>query len=347
MNRTFNLIIILFIFLFAFACRKDKPAQKLIPEINISNKGGVYITNEGNFLFGNAKVSYYDIASATVTEDLYQPANNESLGDVCQSMCLFNGKAYIVVNNSAKIVVVNPLTFVKIATIRGLTSPRYILPVSNSKAYVTDLYANSIAVVDLSSNTVTSHIICTGWTENLVLVYGKAFVTNLYRDKVYVINTSTDVVEDSIQIGYGSNSIKQDKNGKIWVLCSGNQNKNIFAGLYCINPITNQVEHAFQFNKATDAPNNLNINNTNDTLYFLNKGVYQMSIFDTSLPNRAFIAQGNSNFYGLAIEPLSGILYVADAIDYVQKGKIYRYKPDGTLINSFLAGIIPGNFCFN
>ncbi|MCK9205028.1 MAG: YncE family protein [Bacteroidales bacterium] len=346
MNRFFKYLFFTLI-VFTVSCRKDKPEDNPDPQISIGNSGGVFITNEGNFQFGNAKVSYYDISTATVTEDLYQPANGVSLGDVCQSMCLFNGKAYIVVNNSGKVVVVNPLSFVTSATISGFTSPRYFLPVSNSKAYVTDLYANSVAIVNLSTNTITGNIPCAGWTEELALSYGKAFVTNQYRDKIYVINTSTDVLEDSMQVSYGSNSIKEDKNGKLWVLCSGKQSNSIYAGLYRINPLTKQVEQSFQFSNLSDSPWRLDINGTNDTLYFLNKGVYRMSIASGSLPNNAFIVEGSRNFYGIGIEPNTGVIYVADAIDYVQKGKIYRYKSDGTLINSFLAGIIPGDFYFN
>lgn len=341
-------LLLIFIYILAFcSCRKDKPDDTIDKHISLSNSGGVFITNEGNFQFGNAKVGYYDIATATATEDLYQPANNVSLGDVCQSMCLFNGKVYIVVNNSGKVIVVNPLTFVAKATIKGFTSPRYFLPVSNSKAYVTDLYSNSIAIVDLTTNTITGNIHCAGWTEELALAYGKAFVTNQYRDKIYVINTLNDILEDSIQVSYGSNSIREDKNGKLWVMCGGSKTNNVYAGLYRINPITKQVEQSFQFPNLTDNPCRLDINSTNDTLYFLNKGVYQMSISSGNLPANALITQGTRNFYGIGIEPNSGIVYVADAIDYVQRGKIYRYKPDGTLINSFLSGIIPGDFYFN
>jgi len=329
------------------SCRKDKPEDGSEPLVSVGNSGGVYIANEGNYQFGNAKVSYYSIADTTLIEDLYQPANGVSLGDVCQSMCFFNNKAYLVVNNSGKVVVVNPTTFITTVTITGFTSPRYFLPVSNSKAYVTDLYSNSISIVDLSNNTIIGNIACPGWTEELVLAYGKAFVTNQLQNKIYVINTSTDILEDSIAVGYGSNSIIEDKNGKLWVLCGGSQTNSTYASLYRVNPITNSVEQSFQFSNLTETPFRLTINSTNDTLYFLNKGVFKMSIAAASIPTTPFISQGTRNFYGIGIEPNTNIVYVADAIDYVQKGKIYRYQSDGTLINSFLAGIIPGEFYFN
>jgi len=329
------------------SCRKDRPEDNTPVPVVVGSSGGVYITNEGNFMFGNAKVSYYDIANNISTEDLYQPANGVSLGDVCQSMYLFNGKAYIVVNNSGKIVVVDPNTFVVSSTISGFTSPRYFLPVSNSKAYVTDLFSDSISVINMSTASITGRIFCSGWTEELTLAYGKVFVTNMQSDKVYVINTLTDQLEDSIQVSYSSNSIKEDKNGKLWVLCGGSQSNSIYAGLHRIDPVTNLVEQSFQFTNLTDSPWRLDINGTNDTLYFLNNGVFRMPITSSAIPSSVFISQGTNNFYGIGIDPTSGVIYVADAVDYVQRGVIYRYKTDGTLINTFLAGIIPGEFYFN
>ncbi len=332
---------------FFFSCRKDKPPEKSNPEISFNNNGGVYIACEGNFQFGNAKISYYDVEKDSATEDIFQPANNFPLGDVCQSMYFFNERIYIVVNNSGKIVVVNKKDFKLIATITGFISPRYFLPVSNNKAYITDYNSNTISIVDLSSNTIVGNVPCEGWTEELILSYGKVFITNYSKDKIYVINSSDDLLEDSIQVGSAPNSIKEDKNGKLWVLCGGSQTSSIYAGLHRINPITKQVEKSFQFPNLSDSPWRLDINGTNDTLYFLNSGVFRMEINSTALPNSSFILQGTKKFYGIGIEPSTGIIYVADAIDYVQRGKVYRYKSDGNLLNTFPVGIIPGDFYFN
>jgi DNA-binding beta-propeller fold protein YncE len=327
------------------ACRKDKPEDVLTPSINTA-ANGVYVTNEGNFQFGNAQVSYYDPSSNNCVQDLFEPANNRPLGDVCQSMYTFNGKVYMVVNNSGKIEVVNESNFSSVATITGLTSPRYFLPVSNSKAYVSDLYANHISIIDLSNNTIGNSIACNGQTEEMILAYGKVFITNYLSDKLYVINTLTDVLTDSITIGFGSNSIVEDKNGKIWVLCSGSASNAVKASLHRINPVNNLVEQSFTFLNSTETPWRLNMNAGNDTLYYLNNDLYRMSITASSLPPTPFISHGTRNFYGLGIDPSSNEIYVSDAIDYVQRGKIYRYDAAGTQLNTFLAGIIPGDFYF-
>lgn len=346
MNTNFNKFFLWGMIVFFCSCRKDRPEDLPNPPISIGNNG-VYITNEGNFGFGNAKISYYNISNATVNEDLFEPANGYSLGDVCQSMRIFNGKIYLVINNSNKIVIVNPQTFVVQGTISGFSSPRYFLPVSNNKAYVSDLYSNHINIVNLSTNTISGTIPCNGWTEEMYLTYGKAYITNQGSNYVYVINTLNDQMEDSILLSYSSNSIVEDKNGKLWILCGGSQSNSIYAGLYRVNPINNQLEASFPFPSLNDHPWRLKMNPSNDTLYFLNNGVYRMSIQSGFLPTAAFIPQASSNFYGLGIDPSTGVIYVSDAIDYVQKGMIYRYRVNGTLINTFLAGIIPGDFYFN
>lgn len=336
-------IFLIFISLFFCAsCIKDQPPIDNT-KVDVTSDG-VYIVNEGNFMFGNASISYYSITGDVTQEDLFKPANNKSLGDVAQSLCIYNDKIYIVVNNSGKIEVVDSKTFVLQATITGLTSPRYFVPVSNTKAYVSDLFANAISVLDLSSNTILGNIPCTGWTEEMILSNGKVFVTNKRRDKVYVINITSDLITDSIVVSYGSNSIQEDTNGKLWVLCNGDENLQIAAALHRINPLTLKVEQSFSFSEGS--PWRLKMNGTKDTLYYLNKGVCIMGISAADLPSQVLITEGNRSLYGLGIDPLSGIIYVADAMDYVQKSTIYRYKPDGTSIASFKAGIISGDFYF-
>lgn len=326
------------------ACRKDRPEQPDATPVTIGSGPGVYITNEGNFQWGNASVSYYDIASGSATEDLYAPANGMGLGDVCQSMVLHGGKAYVVVNNSGKVVVVDPDSFVATATITGFSSPRYFLPVGHGKAYVTDLYANSIAVVDLGSNSITGSIPCAGTTQELVLAHGQVFVTNESRGEVHVINPASDAVLDTIVVSRGANSLVEDADGKLWVACSGGAGTP--PALVRIDPQAMAVEASFPFSGSGNSPWRLRINGSRDTLYFLNGPVYRMAISDAALPASAFIPEEGRNLYALGIDPHSGEVYLSDAVDYVQRGVIYRYRANGTLRSNFHAGIIPGSFWF-
>lgn len=61
---------------------------------------------------------------------------------------------------------------------------------------------------------------------------------------------------------------------------------------------------------------------------------------------RPFLEYSGTIYYGLTVNPANGEVYIADAIDYQQQGMIYRYSPEGKLIDEFYVGIIPGAFCW-
>ncbi len=329
------------------SCKKDVPPVKPADNVTAGGSGFVYVLNEGNYMSSNASVTRLNLTDGAVVSDYYKTQNNNSsVGDVLQSVYLHNNKYYLVLNNSGKITVADKFSFGNVGTISGLTSPRYFLPVSNNKAFVTDLYANAVSVIDLVSNTKTGSIALGGWTEQLVLSYGNVFVTNMTSSYVYVINPATNALTDSVYVGYASGSIAEDKNGKLWVLCSGDASQNFPAMLTRLDPISKSVDTSFQFPSSVNSPFKMRMNGAKDELFYIDHdGVYKMNINGT-LPLSPFIPEGNRIFYGLGIDPQDGTVYAADVIDYNQNGKIYRYNSNGNPIDNFSAGIIPGDFFF-
>lgn len=325
-----------------FACVKDKPEPQENPDIQFTSSQKVLIVNEGNFMSANASVSLFDTGNQQITDNYYQAQNNKPLGDVAQSITSINGDFYIVVNNSGKIVVCNPEFKFK-REITGFTSPRYMLQVSNKKAYVSDLYANALSIVDLNSGTKTGSISCSGWTEQMVKLYNKVFVSNISSNYLYVINAVSDTKEDSIEVGKGCGSLVIDKNDQLWALAGGST--LAAATLWKINPLNTSEKTAYAFS-MTDKPGNLCINGRKDTLYYLNNGICRTSVDMPALP-AAFIEKGNKNFYALGVNPENSDIYVSDALDYIQKSNIYVYKPNGVQKHQFKAGIISGYFYFD
>ncbi len=323
-------------------CRKDKPAPPDKTTADLAGAHGVYITNEGNFQWGNATVSWFDPATGEAVEDLYAPANGTGVGDVCQSMFLHNGKAYLVVNNSGKVVVVNKDNFAEQATITGLTSPRYFLPVGSNKGYVTELFGNKIRVLDLDVNAIAANIAFPGVGQELVMAGGKVFVTNESKRYLYVVDPVADVITDSVAVSRGGNSLALGAHGKVWLACSGGGGTS--AAIYRIDPGSLQVEASFNI-PSPGKPWRLRANAAGDTLYYLNGGVYQMPADATTLPTAPFSAAAGRNLYALGVAP-DGAVYVADAVDHVQRAVVYRYRPDGTEIGTFHAGTNPSWFCF-
>lgn len=334
----------LFTILLGAGCVKDKPVVQSPPDVHLSNARKIYVINEGNFTYNNSSVSLYDPGNSAVVEDFFKSQNNTVLGDVTQSMTYFQNQFFIVVNNSGKIVVCDDRFRVKYS-ITGFTSPRYMLPVSNSKAYVSDFKSSSISILNIPSATITGSIYCPGWTEQMVMIYNKVFVTNKYRDYVYVINTITDTRTDSVYAGYGAGSIVIDKNDYVWVLSSGDPSKNIKGFLKRIDPVSLQVLKSFEF-AGGDYPASLCLNKSKDTLYYLNNGICRMTVADNALPPSPFIAKGSKNFYGIGVNPDDYCIYAADALDYVQKSNIYIYDVSGNQKHFFKAGINSSGFYF-
>lgn len=326
------------------SCVKDKPEPVKEELVTFSNKAKVYVVNEGNFMSGNASVSLYDPGTNAVVEDIYKTQNGTGMGDVAQSMTYFNSDYYLVVNNSNKVVVCDR-EMKKKSSISGFTSPRYLLPVGNSKAYVSDLYSNSIQILDLSNKTISGHIPCFGWTEQMALVYNKVFVCNIKRDLCFVIDANTDKKIDSVVVGPNASSIVRDANDKIWVLSAGNATASVLARLSRINPQTQQVDKFFDFNTG-DSPSALCLNKGKDTLLFLNKGIFKMGINSSGLPSQPIIPQGNRNYYGLGVQGDGYRIYASDALDYIQRSNVYIFDMNGNEKSFFKAGIIANGFWF-
>lgn len=112
-----------------------------------------------------------------------------------------------------------------------------------------------------------------------------------------------------------------------------------------IDPATRTIEKSFSLT-ADAKPSRLAINGMCDSLLFINDGIWKIGVNQLTMGDRPFLSTANHLYYSLAIDPQTSELYLSDAIDYMQRGVIYRYSPIGAKIDSFKTGIIPGAFCF-
>lgn len=331
------------------SCKKDIPPQKPQSTGTISAAKKLIICNEGNFGTSNATITLYDPSSGALVPDAYTPANsNQYIGDVIESGVKFNEKYFWAVNASCKIIVTDK-NFIKLATITGFISPRYMEFVSNNKAYVSNYVkpgnlnqTNYIQVLDANTNTISKTIRIDGWTEQMVQSYGKVFVTNMKKKYVYIIDAASDMLIDSIFVNAPNACIVKDQNEKLWVSCNADASNNVPARLVKINPVADSVESDISLQTTQNSISKLSVNGQGNTLYYLMGDVYKISITATSSTPSSIIQQSNMTFYGLCIDPNDETIYVSDAIDYNQNGNILRYKPDGSFINTFKAGISPG-----
>ena len=147
MNTNTKIISIIFFSLLLFSCKKDPVSPTIKPPL--ANAKGVYILNEGLFGSGSSSLSFYDVKKDSVYNDVFFAVNGRNLGDVGNDIKIRGTRAYIVVNNSNKIEIINTSNHQSIGTINigAGTSPREIVFVNDSIALVTNLYDTSVVEV--------------------------------------------------------------------------------------------------------------------------------------------------------------------------------------------------------
>ena len=349
-------LLVLVIGIIFTSCSSDDDAINVIdPRGDYEN--GLIISHEGGFGNGDASISYVSYDYTVVENNVFSNVNNELLGDTAQSMAFNGDLAYVIMNGSATIEVVNRYTFQSIATIdSGLDNARY-MAISNGKGYVTnwgdgnDVNDDYVAVINLTSNMVENTISVGEGPESIVTIDNKIYVALKggynFNNKIAVIDASTNVVIESIIVGYVPNSMSIDNDGNLWVLSSGvpswSWTLSESAGqLSKINTGTNTIVSTIDF-ATTEHPDFLAIDNSS-LYYYLNTSVYKIDELDTILPTASEFT--GLNFYDMTVN--NGMLYGLDAEDYINSGTLKVYDLSTNVeTNSITIGIIPGEVYFN
>ncbi|MDE5607496.1 MAG: YncE family protein [Muribaculaceae bacterium] len=314
---------------------------------------GVLIGCEGNFQYGNATLSFYDPMTRDVDNEVFLKANGMKLGDVVQSITIDpdGSRAWIIVNNSHVAFAIDTRTFLEKGRITGLPSPRYMHIISPTKAYITQLWSNSIIIVNPSNYstvgymTVPDMLPAIGSTERMLSLGGYVYVACWsYQDRLLRIDPDDDSITATLTVAPQPRSMVADYKGRIWLLCDGAYpGQRGDARLQCVDPETMEIVADYTF-RPTATPSSLCTDPSGRLLYWIDGDVWEMSVDETSLPVTPLIASRGTLYFSLYVNPASGEIYLADAIDYQQPGIIYRYTPDGQLTDQFYVGVNPSSF---
>jgi YVTN family beta-propeller protein len=312
-----------------------------------------FVINEGNFTNGTGSVSRFDKSTKALTVDAFGSANSGAvLGSVVQSMGIIGTTGYVVVNNSNKIEVVSLPDFKSKATISGLNQPRYFLPSTANalKGYVTEWLggpypapytAGRVSSIDLATNKVISSVPVGTNPERMVATAGNIYVANSGSSFLTVINDASGSVTGTIALPSPASSLVVDKNGALWILC-GTDYVSKPATLEKFIPATS-TQQVFPF-PAVGSGSGLRIGPDGQQLYYsYGKGEYRMNIADTALPTTPLIPR---SFYGFDIDPTTGQLYGTDALNYASPGRLIRYQPNGTKLDSATVQVSPNGVVF-
>lgn len=317
---------------------------------------GVYVLNEGGFLQSNSSFTYFPSDFSSQITDLFKTVNpNEIMGDVAQSMYFNEDKAYVIVNNSKKIIILDRNTAKQLGTItNGINNPRYLV-VSDNKMYIScwgnpsDTTDDYIAVIQLNFLTPVTNILVPEGPEKLLIDNGKIYVAHKggygFGNKVSVINTTSNTVSNTINTG-DLPSFMSVSNNQLHVFCSGKPNysgSETGGKFKSYNLSTYAETQSIDFG-TTQHPGNFCIFE-NNLYYSMSNQIYKKELASTTIPTTPFLNPQVTSLYGINV--FNNQIFVCDAKNFSSAGSLKVFSLTGSLITEKTTGIAPNGVYLN
>ncbi|WP_312173107.1 hypothetical protein [Chryseobacterium sp.] len=329
-------LVFAFALLFNISCSSD---DTISDETYYGN--GFLLSNEGNFGKPNADVTYIT-SDLNMKQDNIFSANNggSNLGDVLQ-MISFNGDhAYLLLNNSNKIQIVNRSNFKRTGEITAqLNSPRF-MAFANNNIYVTnDKYGGDkyVSIYKTSDLSFVKKINFTDSVERIVEAGNNIFVQNAsfgFGNKITYITTSNNEIQSTITIPNGNINKMIASNGTVYAIAAGTADSYI----YQISN-TGSITKTFTLTGISDATN---LEIEKGKFYFTSGlKVYAMDLTASTVPTTPLFTVSNSvdpysNLYGFSV--VNDRIFVSDANGFTEDSKVSVYSTNGSLLKTFTAG---------
>lgn len=308
--------------------------------------GGILVGIEGGITKNQAEVSYIS-PDLAFSQNIFA-ANNASqpLGDVLQTIAFKDDNAFLVVNNSNKVEVVNRYTFKKTATFqseqaRGIAfAGNYIYVSSNNffSKYQVNIYnaSNFAPVKTLSFDRYAEKIVSVG-DQIVVQTDGVTYeMTPPYNEMptghtITTINSATNTADKTITLT--DNGIIKDMiaaNGYAYVLSSGTDSY-----IYEINTKTG----TFTSSKLTGIKAG-KLRFFGNNLYFADSegNIYSKGTDSSATPTKLFKYANTTGFYLYGFDIIDGKVYISD-VKFNDPSKVMIYSLQGNLLKTFSAGV--------
>lgn len=347
MKNTF-LFFALATILMILSCDKDDP----IPNNPIQTfDNGVFISFEGGFGQGNAVVYFLDQQRGEYVPEIFRTVNQKPIGDILQSIHFDDDKAYLVVNNSGKIIEVNQKTFEETGTIEGLNAPTEI-DIENGKGYIGSQYSDHVLVADMGSLTITDTLYVGESSYLLKEEDGRLWILSQseyqgrVKNQIYYIDLASQTL-DSVAVGPNPLQWAFGDDDELFVYCSGIENGDAPA-IYTINTESQTVENNTQLNVEGGNFGRITYDDFSDRLLVqMPDGIYEYKPAQ-GLGTTAIIPLHEIQYlYAMNVDPENGRIYLGDARDFASSGAVYIFTGDGQPFGSIpQAGIGPNHFYF-
>ncbi len=320
-----------------YSCSSDNDE----PEEYYGN--GFLIANEGKFQSPTAEVTFLSSDLNIQKNNIFSSSNGGTiLGDVLQTIAFNGDNAYLLLNNSNRIQVVNRANFKIKGEIKAeLAAPRYMAFANNSIYVTNDKFGGEkyVSVYKLSDNSFIKKIPVTGAAERIVEAGNKIFVQNAsygYGNKITYINTFTNEVQDVIELPNGDITKMIADNQNVYAIAAGTADSYIYQ-------ISN-TGSVVKTTTLTGIANAKNLEISNGRFYFSSgTKVYAMDMAATTAPASPLFTVASSvdpysDLYGFSV--INDKIFTSDSNGFTAGSKIVIYSAvSGTIIKTLTAGL--------
>jgi YVTN family beta-propeller protein len=191
--------------------------------------------------------------------------------------------------------------------------------------------------------------------DGITVAGGKIWVSNSgglnfpdYNNTLSVIDPVSLTEEKQVTAGVNPYVLAPDSYGDLYLIARGNYG-DIKSRLMIMDAGTGNVKHTFSEFEA------INFTLAGDTAYVYNydwmsgsSSILMLDVKTETVIRNSFVTDGTvvQTVYGIAADPVSGLVYVSDALNFAGTGKVYAFTSEGKLKFSFSAGMNPAVFAF-
>lgn len=319
----------------------------------------ILVLSEGSYSDNNSTLAYYDLKTNTQDADYFLTQNKRGLGETANDIIKYGSKAYVVVNGSSRIEVIDIHTGKSIKQIplfegNMAKSPRQIIPYKG-KVYVSS-FDDTVTRIDTVSLAIDGSVKVGFDPEGMCVVNEKLYVANSgglewangYDHTVSVVDLSTFKELQRISVGVNPVHLQADTYGDIYVVSNGDYSPANPAKFQKIDTKTNTV---------TD----IDLKVTNFTIFENKAYTYSYDYFTKEMSvqvydcllekviNSKFISDGTLVRlpYSIQVDKFNNDVYITDAIDNMVSGDVYCFDKTGKLkFQVKEVGVNPNNVVF-
>lgn len=316
----------------------------------------MYILNEGNWGSNNAGIAFYDPnGDAPFVNDLFKLQNEIGLGDIAQSVIEYDDEVYAAVYGSNYLVKMNAaLVEQKRVSFVGdddlQVGIRYI--VADDGYIYASFYDGIVAKINATTLVVENKLTGLGERlENLVICDDMLYVANSCSSdyitqftEVKVIDLNTFTLKETLTVAQNPNRVMLEEDDKVFLVSDDYTSAEGYV-LQMIEPSRNNhvtkignASHVAAYHGVLYCVNSITDYSTNKTTNaFFTYNIQTGSVSNTSFLKNVPASLAEGIVYMIEINESNGEIYLSTT-DYINNGTIYRFRRDGTFMESFDAG---------